>query len=79
METALWCFCIEIQTNNYNNDNNNNLKKIPSILQSAILKAHCWDKNRKNVVPDIPLYIREENAMQTRCYFCCLNIGSSLV
>lgn len=57
-----WVFCIEIP------NNSNNLK---SIHQSAILKAHCWDKNMNNVVPDIPLCIREGNAMQTGCYFSC--------
>ena len=55
-----------------------NLKN-PYIHQSAILKAHCWDKNMTNVVPDIPLCIREENAMQTGLYFCCLIIGRSFV
>lgn len=50
------------------------IKRNPSIHESAILKAHCWDKSMNNVVPDIPLYIREENAMQTGCYFCCLVI-----
>lgn len=50
-------FCIDIP-----NNKNNNLKRIN---QSAILKAHCWDKNMNNGVPDIPLCIREGNAMWT--------------
>lgn len=67
-DSPLGGFCIEIQ-------NNDNLKRNPSFHQSAILKAHCWDKDMNNVVPYIPLYIKEDNAMQTGWYFCCLIIG----
>lgn len=76
MEIAFWCFSIEIQNNENNSNDDDDDDKIQAFISQPYLatsKAHCWDKNMNNVVPDIPLYIREENAMQTGCYFYCFD------